>query len=152
MIAAIYARRSTEMVSLHVPQQRQEEESGGRSHDRNDRREGEGGRAMADSDPMDDFARRLLEQFVKAANLSVGVGSLHVLDWNHFYDFIIHTHRRQLRISDQDVATALFGYGVSIETAGALGAHYSRGLDLLQRYDKGASMIAAIYARKSTEA
>ena len=52
---------------------------------------------MPDSDPMDDFARRLLEQFVKAANLSVGVGSLHALDWNHFYDFIIHTHRRQLR-------------------------------------------------------
>jgi hypothetical protein len=48
---------------------------------------------MADSGPMDDSARSLLEQFVKAANLS----------------------------------------------AGALGAHYSRGRDLLQRFDKALS-------------
>ena len=94
---------------------------------------------MADSDPMDDPARSLLEQFAKTANLSAGVATLDALDWNRFYDFVIHTHRRQLRISDQDVATALFGYGVSIETAGALGAHYSRGRDLLKRYDKALS-------------
>jgi hypothetical protein len=94
---------------------------------------------MADSDPMDDSAHSLLEQFVKTANLSAGAASLDTLDWNRFYDFIIHTHRRQLRISGQDIATALFGYGVSIETAGALGAHYSRGRDLLQRYDKALS-------------
>jgi hypothetical protein len=61
------------------------------------------------------------------------------LDWNRFYDFIIDTHRHQLRISDQDVSTASFGYGVSIESAGALGAHYSRGRDLLQRFDKALS-------------
>jgi hypothetical protein len=94
---------------------------------------------IADSGPMDDSARSLLEQFVKAANLGAGVASLQVLDWNRFYDFIIDTHRRQLRISDQDVSTALFGYGVSIETAGALSAHYSRGRDLLYRYDKSLS-------------
>jgi hypothetical protein len=73
-----------------VPQKRQGEEIGRASHDRHS---GKGGRVMADSGPMDDSARSLLEQFVKAANLS----------------------------------------------AGALGAHYSRGRDLLQRFDKALS-------------
>jgi hypothetical protein len=94
---------------------------------------------MGTSGPMDDFARGLLEQFVKAANLSVGVGSLHALDWERFYDFIIHTHRRHLGIKDYDVSSAIFGYGIGNETASVLGAHYSRGRDLLKRYDESRS-------------
>lgn len=92
---------------------------------------------MADAkEPMDEFARTLLEQFVKSANLSMGVGSLHALDWQRFYRFIIHTHRRRLRISDYDVSTAIFGYGIPSEIAGALGGHYARGRDLLDQYDE----------------
>ena len=102
---------------------------------------------MADSDPMDDSARSVLELFAKTANLSAGVASLHALDWNRFYDFIIHTHRRQLRISDQDVATALFGWRQHRDRRRAWCA-LLKGKGSAPALRQGAVMIAAISGRR----
>ena len=86
--------------------------------------------------PMDDYARSLLEQFAKAANLSNGVASLHPLDWDRFYEFIIHVYMRRLPIGGEDVISALFGYGVTSETASRLGGWFDRARKLLQLYDQ----------------
>jgi hypothetical protein len=89
-----------------------------------------------DKAPMADFAREKLEAFVKIANLSTGVSSLHADDWKRFHEFVIHVHRRALPITDADVGTALFGAGVSREVATGLGGQFGHELDLLRLYEE----------------
>lgn len=81
---------------------------------------------------LSEEARAAWDAFADNANWT----SLHPLDWQRFYDFVIVVHRRRESVSRDKVVELLKARGIPAEEWQLLQAHYWTALEVLERYEE----------------
>jgi len=82
---------------------------------------------------MDTHTLERFQQFANAANKDI----LHPLDWQRFFDFIIHVHRTvQPPVQEGELRDALTALRFPARNVDHLVSVYTHGVDLLRRYDE----------------
>ena len=86
---------------------------------------------------MDDEAVKMLDEFLKLANVSFGL-SLRPCDWERFHEFVVYVHLKRIDFDGQAVVDRLSAQSKGTEeTARQLGRFFDKARELLPRYEAG---------------